>query len=243
MNLVGVINAADFDASQPAGRRAVERRAACGTILLLGTGGSASFARVQAAQGGHLRAPGRRYHPIDRWSESVATAVLADLKAAGCLGAIARPEARPALNFRQLAEQCGIGAISPVIGHLLHPVFGPWVSLRIAILLDGQPFGPRPAISWDWDPCAGCPRPCVSACPAHAYSGDCSTHLERCASHRLAGGCKDGCATLHDCRLGREHRYSAAEERFRDAYSMFAIRRWYGAGLWNLVPQRIRRRL
>ena len=133
---------------------------------------------------------------------------------------------RHTLNFRQLGEMAGFGVISPVIGHLLHPEFGPWVSLRAAIVCGGAPFGPVDAAPLaDFEPCNVCKRPCVAACPAGVYDDADRPALVRCADWRIAGGCEGRCESLRACPIGAEHRYSPEEEAFRQAYSMFRIRR------------------
>lgn len=243
MNLVGAIAARDFDATQPRGRRVSERRDACGTVLLLASGGTSGWERVVADEGGRLGEPRPGYHPIDDWSARIAREVVATLRDAGFRAEACYPDDRRALNFRQLAEQCGLGTVSPVLGHLLHPEFGPWVSLRAAILVDGLPFGASPNQDLEFEPCARCSRPCVTACPTITYGGDGALpRLEGCAAFRVGGGCEDGCATLRACPIGATHRYGREEERFRGAYAVFAMRRWLGAGAWKLVPKFLRRR-
>lgn len=242
LQLCGAVAVREFDATQPAGRRAVERRSACGTLLVLASGGRSCWERVVEAHGGQLETARPGYHPIDAWSRAIADAVIAMLHAAGLGAQASYPDEPQPLNFRQLAEQAGLGTISPVLGHLLHPEYGPWVSLRVAILIDGTPFGERPGQALEFEPCTHCDRPCVRACPAEVYATGEGALLERCATHRLAGGCRDGCATLRACPLGAAHRYGPAEERFRSAYSLFAMRRWLGVGRWKFVPQRWRRR-
>jgi hypothetical protein len=243
MNLAGAVDAEAFDATQPCGRRARERLAGCDTILLLGSGGRAAWEAVERENGGRLGAARPRYHPIDRWSADVAAEVGALLCAQGCeVVAVPSDDRRP-LNFRQLAEQVGFGTVSPVIGHLLHPQFGPWVSLRIALLIRGRPFGRcRPNPQLDFEPCGGCARPCRRACPVEVYESAERPDLMRCAQHRIDGGCGGGCEALRACPVGAEHRYGADEEAFRHAYSLFHIRRWVGAGRWRWLPRRLRQR-
>lgn len=198
---------------------------------------------MTAAHGGSLGSPRRGYHPIDDWGAAVGEQVLALLAEHGVEGRAVRPDDPHTLNFRQLAEAVGLGTISPVIGHLLHPVYGPWVSLRMALVLRGDPFEGRHAGALtDFEPCNTCKRPCVAACPADVYRGY-RADLERCGTHRVKGGCTTGCATLRACPVGAEHRYGAEEEAWRQAYSMMRIRRWVGAGGWRFVPEWLRRRM
>lgn len=242
MNLVGAVDASAFDAAQPSCRRTGAWLDGADTVLLFGSGGRAAFGEVVDQNGGELQKPTPGYHPIDEWSLAVATAELERLRADGVEGVVVQPDSRPVLNFRQLGEMVGFGTVSPVIGHLLHPEFGPWVSLRVVILLRGRPFGecpPRPTV--DFNPCGPCKRPCVKACPAEVYA-ESSIDLVRCGTHRLEGGCGGGCETLRACPLGAEHRYGSEEEAFRHRYSLFGLQRWFGRGRWKLVPRRWRQR-
>ena len=154
------------------------------------------------------------------------------------------PTDRRPLNFVQLAEMAGLGTISPVIGLLLHPEFGPWVSLRAALLVRGTPFVPADADgqSLDFAPCLSCAKPCLRACPVGVYDGLGGVALERCAAHRHAGGCDGGCEVRRACPVGARHRYGPVEEAFRHAYSLYSMRRHFGLGPWRLVPPPLRAR-
>lgn len=242
MNLVGAVDAQAFDATQPVGRRAREWRDSAGTILLLGTGGRSGWQALQERQGGPPETPSPHQHPIDDWSAEVAQDLLTLMQEQGVRGCLVQPDAPQALNFRQLAEMVGFGTISPVIGHLIHPDFGPWVSLRAALVLDASPFGPQPpSPTHEFQPCCACDRPCVKVCPAGTYDAG-KLDLVSCGTHRVGGGCSQGCESLRSCPVGAEHRYSPEEEAFRHAYSLFGIRRWLGAGKWRFVPFFLRRR-
>ncbi len=224
LNLVGWADAMKFDATQPRGRRATDIVPSCGAIVLLGSGGRANweFLRTQIAT--ELDEPRPGSHPIDDWSSDVAIELLASLGRIGVGGAVVMPNDERTLNFVQLGEMAGLGTVSPVIHQLMHPKFGPWVSLRAAVLVPGNPFGrPEPLVDSDFQPCHGCHRPCVAACPAETYTDE-GPKLERCSSHRLGGGCEGGCEVRRGCPVGAEHRYGPQEEAFRHAYSLFVMR-------------------
>lgn len=223
LNLVGVVDAEEFDRSQPNGRRARELEPRCGSVLLLGSGGRACWERLRSELGPELEVPRPGHHPIDGWSAAVAADIVAKLRAAGRDGSVVMPNDQPTLNFVQLGEMAGLGTVSPVIHQLLHPEFGPWISLRAAVLIHGAAL-PRllPEVTGDFQPCDECSRPCADACPAEAYSGD-EPQLGACVEHRLDGGCASGCDVRRHCPIGQEHRYHEAEESFRHAYSRFMI--------------------
>ncbi len=177
------------------------------------------------------------YHPINRFSAQAAT----DLEA--MFGQhprrVLQPDDRRSLNFSQLAEMAGMGTISPVLGLLLHPQYGSWVSLRLAILLPAEALqgASEPDGLDGFQPCLTCSQPCVQACPVEVFDGAGGANMLACASHRHRGGCRDGCEARRACPVGAEQRYGPQEESFRHAYSLFAMRRHYGLGLWRLWPR------
>ncbi|MGB3969947.1 MAG: hypothetical protein WBO45_24650, partial [Planctomycetota bacterium] len=145
------------------------------------------------------------------------------------------------LHAGRLGEAAGFGIVSPVSGLLLHPEFGPWVRVRGALLLRGHPFGEvaDASLAETFHPCCGCPRPCLSACPASVSDGLGHHDLVRCASHRHGGGCIDECSTRRACPVGAQHRDSEADSH-RHTYELASMRRWAGFGVWRFVPARWR---
>lgn len=244
MNLVAAVDREDFDACQPAGRRASERAPWCGQILVLAAGGTALWEQMSAAEcrdPDAQRKPRPGLHPVDAWSRQGALELREVLARHGVRSEISSPDEKGALNFGQLGEAAGFGTISPIIGILLNPEFGPWVSLRAALLIEGHPF--PTAQRSTFQPCTTCAKPCVHACPVQTLDGHGGFALERCAEHRLGGGCHDGCDVRRSCPVGAGHRYGAAEESFRHAYSLFSMRKYFGRGLWRYVPRFLRQRL
>ncbi|MHC4513290.1 MAG: hypothetical protein ACYTGW_13745 [Planctomycetota bacterium] len=239
INLWGTVSAERFDACQPKGRRVRERLRDCDTILLFGAGGSSFWSKMTQALGASFVAePRPGYHPIDAYSSQLAEEACAMLRTAGYVCQPVYPDDNPALNFVQLAEMAGLGTISPVIGLLLNPEYGPWVSLRAAILVRGEPFGaldghPRQE---PFQPCFTCDKPCLVACPVCAFDGRGSADFHACGKHRHEGGCASGCDVRRTCPVGAEYRYGSDEERFRHAYSYYTLRKAHGYGWRKLLP-------
>lgn len=227
-NLVGFVASTPFDACQPPGRRAADLSDGCGTIFLVGSGGGASWEHMRGV-GIEMGEPRPGHHPINEYSAHAARTLTDSLHAKGIHARVTFPDDSPALNFMQLAELAGWGTISPVLGILLHPEFGPWVSIRAALLIDGQPFGDIGEEEHQpFQPCLSCQKPCVSACPASVFDGMGSVQLEVCANHRNVGNCRHGCDARRACPVGATSRYGSDEERFRHAYSLFTMRRHFG---------------
>jgi hypothetical protein len=129
------------------------------------------------------------------------------------------------------------GTVSPVIHRLLHPRYGPWVSVRAALLLRGQPFGPiaDAAISATFQPCSTCARPCLQACPAQVHDGAGHSSFDRCHEPRAAGGCTDCCQVVRTCPIGSSERAPADVERARHGEEREQLQRRHGRGLWSTL--------
>lgn len=237
-NLWGVARIDDFDPCQCREGRlsTVEENGLVAIVVGAGGRGLWELLDAQGRLNGH---PGASFNPIDKYSQEVLDREVEILGEEGLQSCSVFPFSKRPIDFLKLAEQAGMGIISPVVPFLLHPKYGPWVSLRGALILNvpvEASSGPP-----DFDPCSDCDCPCLSACPVDVYSRSGATHLDRCASHRHAGNCQDGCAVRLACPIGQEHRYSEKELRFRNTSALRSLRRNFGLGFWRLVPSFFRR--
>jgi hypothetical protein len=105
----------------------------------------------------------------------------------------------------------------------IHPELGPWWAYRALIALAGDSSELVPATPLG-DACAGCPAPCVAACPAGAVRlGGFS--VADCHARRLtAPACHLSCDARLRCVRGVEHRYTDEQLAFHMAASMPARR-------------------
>jgi hypothetical protein len=102
-----------------------------------------------------------------------------------------------------LAERAGIGAPGRV-GVLLHPEYGPWLSIRgLVFATETVPFRePEP-----FSPCTGCPAPCESACHGQVVSSA-GVDVEGCYRTRLTlDACALRCDARAACVVGPEHAF------------------------------------
>lgn len=234
LNLFGVVDAERFDASATKERRVRAIAPACGTVLVLGSGGRSLWQHFTRRNGGRAALP----NGLDGYVFDVVRGIAAALESASIPCSVEISACGSRLPFTQLGEAAGFGTVSPVTGFLLHPEFGPWLRIRAALLLHGRPFGAigDASISHHFQPCCGCDRPCVASCPAGVHDGYGGTELARCARHRDEGNCNDGCSSRSACPVGSEHRDADGEAAHRHSYALPALRRWFGVGFWRLVP-------
>ena len=213
MGLLGVLAATRYDALVPAAWRSPALRPGARSALVVASGGRALFDAFSAASEAALSSD-----PLDAYTRRVVEA------AAGRLGGGARAlfafERRGGVyaDFVALGQAAGLGAPSR-LGLLLHPEFGPWMSIRAVLLTEREvaETGPAPG----FDPCSGCPAPCVRACrgaavPAAARGFDSARlrfDVAACRATRASEpGCRLRCDARRACVIGPDHAYSPEAE-------------------------------
>jgi epoxyqueuosine reductase QueG len=241
LNLFGLVDCARFDAGERVERRIGKHAGQCSTVVVLGSGGRALAQAYRRAVGDDRGEPPNA-NALQAYAAAgvarVADVLRAELPACGLVefGGSCR------VNQARLGEAAGFGIVSPVSGLLLHPQFGPWLRVRGALLLERTPFGAvaDASLADVFHPCCGCPRPCLTACPAAVHDGFGHHDLERCGSHRHQGGCASGCGSRTACPLGNEHRDEDGDDVHRHTHELASVRRWSGLGVWRFVPAAFR---
>ncbi len=129
------------------------------------------------------------------------------------------------IDYQKLAVCTGLGHYSPYIKLVLHPDFGPWISLRGLFLtkeileLTGPLTTPVP--------CLTCYKPCLRACPVKAVT-ETNYDFYQCAIYRnLETDCLSSCHVREVCIIGPEHAYSTEEGLHRNKSSMETLRMYY----------------
>ncbi|MGH7804971.1 MAG: hypothetical protein ACREQJ_11535, partial [Candidatus Binatia bacterium] len=187
-NLIGMAAPAAYDARVREDLRLALRAPWARSVVVVGNGGGDLWRRVEAwaATSGGIA---DKADPVDEYTtttvERVAAPILAD---AGVRSRLAYPFrfAEEPISFVDLAAAAGLGAPS-LLRVLVHPVYGPWMALRAAILVDVELDAPRPAEGYD--PCPACvERSCIAACPGSVVRYPEGWDVEGCIAHRRATG-------------------------------------------------------
>lgn len=165
-------------------------------------------------------------NPLDRHTEAVVERLTGVLRKWDPSAVAVYPFSHPrqVLGFGRLLGESPWMAATP-FGVVVDPRFGPWFAWRGAVLTALEwPPTPLPAAA----PCAGCPAPCVDACPADVVSLN-GLDWEGCAGFRLnEPTCKETCLARRACPVGREHRYGREQMAFHYRASLRMIQRWAG---------------
>jgi len=231
LNLIASIPTASYDRVAPPAMRADSIDAQARSIVVIGNGGAALW-RAFAA---HVaRNPGwiERDNPLDDFTrEAIDGAVTAAARASGarCTTVFPFVNGGPTINFMEAAKLAGLAGPS-IIGVVVHPVYGPWIAFRAAILTSAELDEPGPALGFD--PCPSCSaRSCISACPAGAVAFPAGWDIPRCLTHRVEAeeDCAGRCHARAACVLGPEHLYPDDELAYHQMRSLRAMRPYYDA--------------
>ncbi|WP_456387100.1 ferredoxin [Profundibacter sp.] len=136
--------------------------------------------------------------PLDRWSKRIITP-WANSQNASAIFPSDGPSFAP---FIQWAKNSGRAWGSPV-GLLVHDVAGLFVSYRAAVALHVQIDLPNTG----QNPCITCSKPCLTACPVNALTGE--YDVARCKSHLntpTGKACMEtGCLVRTACPAGHSY--------------------------------------
>ncbi len=180
------------------------------SLVLIGHAGSSiwpHFSKWRQGQAHDLA------DPLDTWSRQVIGEVASEFG-----GTALFSSQRPYWPFQQWAVRAEGLQPSP-LGILIHPTYGLWHAYRGAIVFEDEILiQEAQEKNHPCDLCIG--KPCLSACPVGAFSGEgydvkgCRTYLAtEGGTECMHGGCKARLA----CPVGRDYVYEAEETRFHMA--------------------------
>jgi len=199
LGLTGTLPIALYDQIVPPPWRSAQLMPGARGALVVGNAGRALWDRFVASPERALERD-----PLDAYTRRVLgeAARLAEPEAAVAFYADRRDSVY--LPLVALARRAGFGTPGRV-GVLIHPVYGPWIGVRAALLLaEPVPFRePEP-----YAPCDGCPAPCATACHG-AVIGPRGVDSAACYQVRLTNPeCALRCDARSACVVGPEHAYS-----------------------------------
>ncbi len=229
LNLIAALPAERYELAATPAYRANTISPGCRSIVVIGNGGADFWHTFKAHAAGN---PGwlERDNPLDDFTrEVVEKEIVMPIQTEGvrCITVYPFGSGGPTLNFMQLAMLAGLAAPS-IIGVVVHPVFGPWIAFRAALLLDSEIDHPGDAIGFD--PCPTCSsRSCISACPAAAVSFPSGWNIPKCLAHRVEAhpDCADRCHARVACVLGPDQRYPDDELAYHQSRALRMMRPYY----------------
>jgi len=207
LGLRGVLAIEGYDARVPPPWRSAVLLPDARAAVVIGAGGRALWRAFRRAPESSLAVD-----PLDAWLVRLTQESVAALAARGVAARAVHPfETRAGVfaDFVALGAAAGLGVPSR-LGLLVHPSYGPWLSLRALLLVDAC-LAPTPALA-DFAPCDGCAAPCASACHGDALAGARFDVAACGAARRREPACLARCDARRSCVVGREHAYDAQAE-------------------------------
>jgi len=226
LNLVAAVAIERYDALVAERHRASTMAPDARSIIVIGNGGGALWRALQRYAGDH-HGWWKRDNPLDDFTrEAIERSVVPAFKS---LSVVIYPFMgdRPTLNFVELAKVVGLAGPT-ILGVVAHPIFGPWVAFRAALLVDEVIDAPGDALGFD--PCPTCvPRSCINACPVAAVAHPGGWDIPTCVTHRVENeaDCAPRCHARVACVLGPEHRYPDDELAYHQMRALRSMRPWY----------------
>jgi ferredoxin len=207
LNLRGALSAARYDGLVPGAWRTPALLPDARTALVVGSGGRALWSALRAAPEFDAASD-----PVETYTARVLDALTGDLSRAGHPSRALYPMEQRGdawADFVALAREAGLGASSR-LGLLLHPIYGPWLSLRAVLLTAIE--CPTGAPLSGFEPCVGCAAPCAEACPGDAISPEGISARVCYETQRTEPACALRCNARRACVVGQEHAYAAEAE-------------------------------
>ena len=178
------------------------------TIALVGNIGSSFWAQFSASSeytDGHP-------HPLDRWSERIASLIAGELD----ISPMFPSDGPPYFPFQQWAKRAEGLSQSP-LGLLIHPQYGLWHAYRFALIfaMDEELPELEPVVD---SPCISCTeQPCLNTCPVEAFTTN-GYDVPKCAEYLkkdTGSNCnQQGCQARLSCPVGMDYRYVDAQHLF-----------------------------
>lgn len=230
LNLIGTATVAAYEALVPVQYHVAALLPQAKTLVVIGNGGGEFWAGLRAYCHGKPEYLREHAHPLDDYtSEIIETTLEPFLQRSGAVYLYLYPFRfwTEPVSFMHLARAAGLAGPS-ILGVVIHPVYGPWLALRAALLIDQDLYAPP--VAPGFDPCPTCrERACLVACPASAVSIEKGWDIPACVQHRLQSpnDCTHHCHARYDCIYGRTHRYPADELQYHQQRSFTEMRKYF----------------
>ncbi len=199
------------------------------SIILAGFAGNTFWNVLQSFLSEYPAFPDRYEDLIDTYTElkfKGVSSILDALQNSNFKAVFPFGEGAYDVDFVKLGSLGGVGVPS-LLGILIHPEYGTWISLRGAVITTLQ-FDDYDRPLGSFNPCPSCHKPCVDACPANTLSEN-GWDWESCMRFRISDDtCHDVCSSRLACPYGENHRYPADQIAHHHRFVLKSAKRYFG---------------
>ena len=202
LNLTGTLSVEDYDRMvTPSWRTEAVCPGAAG-VLVVGNAGRALWERFQTSPEFRLRRD-----PLDRYTKRILAETVEGVPNPSDHVLYTEKRGDTYLPLMTIARRAGFGSPGRV-GVLLHPPYGPWISIRGILFLPEEVPAVEPL---PFDPCTGCPAPCMTACHGRVVSEK-GVDVVGCFRTKILNPkCRSACDARSACVVGPEHAFSSEQ--------------------------------
>lgn len=226
-NLTLAIKASEYDSGNSCAKKIDTIFPEAKSVILVGFGGKQFWSIFQDYLRDNPDFETNNVDLIDSYSVLRFNKAKQILESKGISYTTAYPFGKDALNlnFLKLGELAGAGVPS-LLGILLHPAYGPWISLRGAFITDMKLNQYDTSLS-DFSPCPNCDKPCIDACPASTISQS-GWDWEACMKYRISEvTCAYSCASRRACPYGKDEQYSEAQLHYHHEFVLKSVKDYF----------------
>ncbi len=226
-NIVVRVKADHYDGIVPGHKRASALLTPAVSIILVGFAGNKFWPHFQAFLRDNPKFSEEDENLIDNYTRLKFDVLMRKIVEGGRLVfkcAYSFGEGAFDLDFSILGMLGGLGVPS-LLGILLHPEYGTWISLRGAIITNVA-FDDYEKPLANFNPCPSCVKPCIEKCPVGSISisgWDC----ESCTGFRLCSEvCSKSCVSRNSCLYGARNRYSDEQIKYHHEFVSRIVKKY-----------------
>jgi epoxyqueuosine reductase len=226
-NLVCRVRASEYDPQAPLNRRVSNLMPNAKSIILIGFAGESFWEMLQGFLKENPKFRDTREDWVDDYTllQFMSASQICEDEKVNYKMSFPFGSGELSLDFLKLGALGGVG-VKSLMGILINPEYGLWISLRGAIVTDLE-FSQYDEPLSSFNPCPRCSKPCISACPANTISEN-GWDYNACMKFRLSDDtCRDNCASRRACPYGKEHQYPEEQLHHHHGFVLKSVKKYW----------------
>jgi epoxyqueuosine reductase len=226
-NLVRRVRASEYDQQAPLNRRVSNLMPNAKSIILIGFAGRSFWEMLQGFLKENPKFRDTREDWVDDYTllQFMSASQILDYEKVNYRMVFPFGSSGHTIDFSKLGALGGVG-VKSLMGILINPEYGLWISLRGALVSDLE-FSHYDNPLTSFNPCPPCSKPCISACPANTISEN-GWDYTACMKFRLRDNtCTDNCFSRRACPYGKEHQYTEEQLHHHHDFVLKSVKKYW----------------